>query len=43
MVAAACRLENISDAPNSKTNKRLHEARRLLHVTLEQQAKSSAS
>jgi hypothetical protein len=29
--------------PDPKTNKRLHEAKRLLCVVLEQQAKSSAS
>jgi hypothetical protein len=43
MVAAACWLEHISNTLDLKTNKRLHEARQLLHVTIEQQTKSSAS
>lgn len=43
MVAAACRLKDISDTPNSKANEKLHEARRLLHITLEQQTESSVS
>jgi hypothetical protein len=42
MAAIACRLEDISDVPDPKTNE-WHEARQLLHITLEQQAKSSAS
>jgi hypothetical protein len=41
--AAACRLEDTSDTLDPKTNKRLHKARRLLRVALEQQAESSAS
>ena len=32
----ACRLEDISDTPDLKTNERLHEAKRLLYVALEQ-------
>ena len=36
MAAAACRLEDISDMPDPKTNERLNEAKRLLHVDLEQ-------
>ena len=36
MVATTCRLENISDMPDLKTNERLHEAKQLLHITLEQ-------
>ena len=43
MAAAACHLEDISDMPDPKTNEQLNEAKRLLCVTLEQQAKSSAS
>jgi hypothetical protein len=43
MAAAVCWLEDISDTPDSKTNERLHEARRLLHIALEQQAESFAS
>jgi hypothetical protein len=43
MAAAACHLEDISDMPDPKTNKRLNEAKWLLRVALEQQAKSSAS
>jgi len=42
-VAAACRLGDISDTPDPKNNERLHEARRLLHIALEQQAESSGS
>jgi hypothetical protein len=41
MAAAACRLEDISDTPDPKTNERLHEAKQLLHIALEQQAESS--
>jgi hypothetical protein len=43
MVVAACRLEDISNTPDLKTNERLHEARRLLRVALDQQSDSSAS
>jgi hypothetical protein len=43
MVATAYRLDDISDTLDPKTNERLHEAKRFLCVTLEQQAKSSAS
>jgi hypothetical protein len=43
MAAAACHLEDISNTPNLKTDEQWNEARRLLHVTFEQQAKSSAS
>jgi hypothetical protein len=35
MVVVACQLEDISDTPDPKTNECLHEAKRLLHVTLE--------
>jgi hypothetical protein len=35
MAAAACRLEDISNTPDPKTNKRLHKMKRLLHVALE--------
>jgi len=34
MEVAACRLEDISDTPNRKTNKRLQEARWLLYIAL---------
>jgi hypothetical protein len=43
MAATACQLEDISDTPDPKTNEHLHEAKRLLRVTLEQQAESFAS
>ena len=43
MAAAACRLEDISDMPDPKTNEWLTEAKRLLCVALEQQAKSLAT
>jgi predicted negative regulator of RcsB-dependent stress response len=43
MAAAACSLEDISDTPDPKTNERLHEAKRLLRIALEQQVESSAS
>jgi len=43
MVAAACRLGDISDTPDPKNNERLHEARWLLHIALEEQAESSVS
>jgi hypothetical protein len=43
MAAAACRLKDISDMPDLKTNERLHEARWLVCIALEQQAESSAS
>ena len=43
MAAAGCCLEDISDTPDPKTNKRLNEAKRLLRVALKQQAKSLAS
>jgi hypothetical protein len=35
MATAACRLEDISDTPDPKTNERLNEAKRLLRVALE--------
>ena len=41
--ATTCRLEDIFDTPNLKTNKRLNKAKWLLHVTIEQQDKSSAA
>jgi hypothetical protein len=43
MAAAACRLKDISDTPDLKTNERLNEVKRILHLALEQQAKSLAS
>jgi hypothetical protein len=43
MVVAACRIEDISDTPNPKTNEWLNEAKRLLRVALKQQAESLAS
>ena len=43
MAAAAYHLEDISDTPDPKTNEWLNEAKRLLHVALEQQAESSTS
>jgi hypothetical protein len=43
MAPVTCRLEDISDTSDPKTNEQLNEANRLLHVTLEQQAESSAS
>jgi hypothetical protein len=43
MVATACCLEDISNMPDPKFNKRLNEAKRLLCIAVEQQAKSSAS
>ena len=43
MAATAYRLEDIFDMLDPKTKKRLNEAKRLLHITLEQQAESSAS
>ena len=43
MAATACRLEDISDTPDPKTNEQLNEAKRLLYVSLELQAKSLAS
>jgi len=43
MVAAACYLEDISDMLDPKTKEQLNETKRLLHVALEQQPKSSAS
>ena len=43
MVATTCRLEDIFDTSNSKTNEWLNKAKWLLRVGLEQQAKSSAS
>jgi hypothetical protein len=36
MAVAACHLDDISDTPDPKTNKRLNEAKQLLHVALEQ-------
>lgn len=43
MAATVCRLSDISDTPEPRTNEKLLEARWVLHFTLEQQAKSSAS
>jgi hypothetical protein len=43
MAAVACSLEDISDTPDSKMNEWLNKAKWLLHVTHEQQVKSSAS
>ena len=43
MVATACRLEDISDTLDLKTNEWLNKAKQLFHGTLKQQAKSSAS
>lgn len=43
MTAATCNLDDISDTPDPRTNKKLLEAQRLLHIALEQQAESSAS
>jgi hypothetical protein len=42
MAVVACRLEDIFDTSDPKTNERLHEARRLLRVTLKKQAESLA-
>jgi hypothetical protein len=42
-MATTYRLEDISDTPDLMTNERLHKARWLLRVALEQQAKSSTS
>jgi hypothetical protein len=42
-VFVACRLEDVSNTPDPKTNEWLHKARWLLRVALEQQAESSAS
>jgi hypothetical protein len=36
MAAATCHLEDISNTSDPKTNERLNEAKRILHVTLEQ-------
>jgi hypothetical protein len=36
MTATTCRLEDIPDISDPNTNERLHEARRLLRVALEQ-------
>jgi hypothetical protein len=36
MAAVACRLEDISNTLDPKTNEQLNEEKRLLHVTLEQ-------
>ena len=43
MAAASYRMEDIFDTLDPKTNEWLSEAKQLLYVTLEQQAKSSAS
>jgi hypothetical protein len=43
MVVAACRLEDISDTSDPKTNEWLNEAKRLLRITLKKQAESLAS
>jgi hypothetical protein len=36
MAATACRLEYIFDTPDPKTNEWLNDAKRLLHIALEQ-------
>jgi hypothetical protein len=36
MAAAGCRLEDISNTPDPKTNELLNEAKQLLHVALMQ-------
>jgi hypothetical protein len=43
MAATACRLEDIFDTSEPKTNEWLNEAKRLLRVTVEQQAETSTS
>ena len=43
MAATACRLEDIFDTPDPKTNERLNEVKQPLRIALKQQAKSSAS
>ena len=43
LVIATYHLEDIFDTSDLKTNERLNEAKRLLHVALEQQVKSMAS
>jgi hypothetical protein len=43
MASTACRLEDFSNTLDPKTNEWLHEVKRLLHITLTQQAESSAS
>jgi hypothetical protein len=43
MAATSCRLEDIFDTPEPKTNERLNEAKRLLHVIVEQQVETSTS
>ena len=43
MASVACGLEDIFDTSDSKTNERLNEVKRFLHVALEQHAESSAS
>jgi hypothetical protein len=43
MAATTYCLEDISDIPDPKTNEQLNKAKRLLRVSHEQQAKSSAS
>lgn len=43
MAAAACRLEDISDTLDPRTNERLHEVKQLLCIALEKQTKSLAS
>jgi hypothetical protein len=43
MAAITCRLEDISDTSDLKTNERLNKVKRLLRVTLEQQSESLAS
>jgi hypothetical protein len=36
MVASTCHLEDISNTSDPKTNEQLNEAKRILHVALEQ-------
>jgi hypothetical protein len=43
MAATTCPLEDISDMLDPKTNKHLHEVKRLLYVSLEQQVECSTS
>jgi hypothetical protein len=43
LAATACRLEDISNMPDSKTNGWKNKLKKLIRVALEQQAESSAS
>jgi hypothetical protein len=43
MAATACCLKDISDTLDPRTNNRLHKAKKILRVAIEQQAESSAS